>query len=328
MSQTALKEPRGLKGRAGKSAGWRWLPLLVLAWLGLLASPTIWADSVLTLALGNGPDGSLRFAGDLVRLWDQLDEPDAHRLGLKVLADPADRLRAVQERRAHFAIVDTASAVELIPRLNQVAAITILWPLLLHPLTRDAPQLEVGLPLAQDTWVFPGGEYAFQWLTERQRRLAPNTKGNPGMAAFSDFPGKLSLRGKTLLLVPAPYPALEIASAMEQGWELTPLASSVVQEMKASKAWVVSSLLPKAQYPNQTRVLELPATYLVMVGRVDLTPAMVRKMLESVYGRRQGKAIANPLFDALDDRMSAVFAPLMPFHPEAVVALNLPVRSP
>ena len=316
--------------RSHGGQGWRWM--LVLAWtllgLGVWAPGAVHAEPVVVLALGEEPNGALAFASSLVQLWARMDDPSPHRLALSILPNPVDRLRAVQKERAQFAIVDAFTALEQVPRLEQVTAMTALWPVVLHPVTRASPQLEITLPLAQETWVFSGGEYALQYLRERQRLLSPNTPGNPGKAVFAELPEKLKLGGPRLLLVPAPFPAQEIGAALEQGWELTPLASAVVQNLKSASNSVVTALLPKGVYPRQTRVLELPAAYVFLVGRADLSPLLVRKMLESVFGRRQAKGIGNPLFAALEENVSAVYASQLTFHPEAAAMLNLPKPKP
>lgn len=281
------------------------------------------AEPVLVLLTGAGPDGAGRFAGDLEQIWARRTALSNHVLSVRTRDYPEARLRDLSRGRADFAIVDIETAVSKMPRYGRVSAVAILWPILLHPLTRESGLKEISLPLTQKTWVLKSGEYAYLDISRNMVKAGQNPQKLLSLVPYEMLTETLADGQGLSLLIPAPYPTHEISRAIESGWRLTPLAGRLLDSMHKSSNWLFTANLPANTYPGQTRPIELPAAYMVLVGRTSLDNDLVEKMLDSIYRRTSAKAVVNPLFDGIDDRMNAVFAKILPFHPHTAKSYGL-----
>jgi TRAP-type uncharacterized transport system substrate-binding protein len=314
-----ILSPVDLRPRLG------WLPALVcLAGAALFASPGAEAAPVRTLWVAGTGDGSMTFAEDLAALWDSRNGPTPERLAIDVRSDPAERVRAVNRGRADLTILSVDDAARLLPEHPRAAALGVLWPLYVHALTRGGSVQSLRLPLSSPAWVLESAPFAHEGLWER---AGNGDGGRPGLELFpADWlPDALAqLRGEVLVFA-APAPLRELSEALQAdpALRLVNIDPKLVEEWRLHYPWVRTVSLSPGVYPGVRGPLELPVRYQVLVGRLELGRATVQKVLDTVYGARDGAARIDPLFGQIRADINATFSPLLPFHPIAAEALGL-----
>lgn len=265
--------------------------------------------------LGDGV-GTQRFITDLARLWRNRSRPTEEWLAGRIVAAPDARLRALARGRGDFAVIDVATASRRLSDYGQLTAIAALWPRLLHAVSRNRGVKQVALPIGHELWVLDNAAYAHRLLMELTRGKATQRR------RIHRVPSNVLLESldyarEPVVLFAAPRPLQELAEALRRDatLRLLPFAGTLLEEFKLAYPWLVTAKVGRGSYPNLARNLELPAQYLILVGRKDLPDPTVRKMIRTLYRRNSAAALINPLFGMIDGSMNAVFAELMPYHP-------------
>ncbi len=291
------------------------LPALLALLLVPLAAGPAAAEPVRTVLVDDGWSGARAFAEDLRVLWRHRYEPTPERLALRTVAPPEARLRALQRRRGDFAVVDAATAAERLADYDRVTAVAVLWPNLLHALSRNRRVREVALPPAVETWVFDNAPRVHAVL----RALAGggDGAGRLHLVPARVLPDALAYADEPLLLASLPVPAAPLSEALARrgNLRLVPFPGGLLEELKLEAPWLLTGKMGRGTYAGQGKNLELPAVYQLMLGRKELPAATVRKMLRTVYRRPGAMALFNPLFDRLSGNMNEVFGKLVSFHP-------------
>jgi hypothetical protein len=295
----------------------RLLLLLLAALLMHGLAPAAAAAPVRTALAAEEGDGSWRFLSDLSLLWRNRYEPTDELLAVRVVRGAQARLRAVNRGRGDFAVVDVGTAAAHLTDYPRLTALAVLWPDLLHAVTRNPAVHDLRMPVSAEAWVLDNAAFAFPTLLELDRAASGQT------ALLQRVPDDilvdaLDYANEPVLLFTAPTPLRELGAAMSRDprLQLLPIANKITDELKLADPWLVTGKLDRLTYPGQSRNLELPAVYEVLVGRRDLPAPTVRKVLDTVYGRANAMALFDPLFGQTDGSMNAVFAKLLPFHPE------------
>lgn len=304
------------------------LALAAVLLLGGMAASVV-AAPVRTALSSEGGDGSWRFLTDLAELWRNRYEPTAEELAVRPVAGAQARLRAVNRGRGDFAVVDVATAAQHLSEYPNLTTLAVLWPNLLQAVTRNPAAREVKLPLSAELWALDSADYAFDTLREL-------TRNDPAQAALlqrvpdSLLVDALDYGREPILLFTAPAPLQEVTEAMARDvrLQMLPFANKIVDELKLAYPWLVTEKLGRGAYSGLDRNLELPAMYVLLVGRRDLPTPTVRKVLDTVYGRSNAMALFDPLFGQTNNAMNAVFGKLLPFHPETARRFNFTPAVP
>jgi hypothetical protein len=205
-----------------------------------------------------------------------------------------------------------------------VRAIALLWPLYLHAVTRNESVQALRLPLNLPVWTLESAAFAHDGLWE----------WGTGSAASRDllevFPGDWladalgQLRGEVLLFA-APAPLREVTTELQRdpALHLVSFDPKLLEEFRARYPWLRTATLAQGIYPKLRAPMEVPVRYQVLAGRQELPDATVRKVLDTVYGARDGAAPVDPLFAQMRPENNASFSPLLPYHPVAAQVLNL-----
>lgn len=296
----------------------RLLALLLLAGalLARQALPAAAAPVRTALAAEEG-DGSWRFLSDLAQLWRNRYEPTDEQLAVRTMDGPQARLRAVNRGRGDFAVVDVRTAVQHLAEYPRLTTIAVLWPNLLYAVTRNPAVHAVQVPVPAELWALHNAGFALRTLTEM-------TRDDPAQGALLHrvpddiLVDALDYANVPIMVFTAPTPLRELQSAMSRDPRLhiLPFDNPVLDELKLAYPWLTTGKLPRLTYPGQQKNLELPAVYQVLVGRRDLPAPTVDKVLNTVYGSANATALFDPLFAQVEPGMNAVFAKLLPFHPE------------
>jgi hypothetical protein len=308
--------------------------LTALAALTLLLAllPTaraVWSAPILTLLRDQTPDGSKGFTDVLVRLWDSRTQPTPDRLAVRVVIGARQRLSVLARGRGDFAIVTAEEAAALLPEYKRLAAVAVLWPLDLIALTRNRQVNSVALPLRSEVWVLQGGDYAFHLLSELTRDK-PEQQALLSLLPAEILPDALAYADGPVLLASLPrvLPELSAALAGRSGLKVLPYGSSLLEELQLHYAWLTTDTLERGALPGLSKAQDVPALYLVMVGRRALPEGAIRKMLTTVYDRTTAATPFDPLFALINSRMNAVLSKLLPFHPVTAQVFNFPPSVP
>ena len=301
--------------------------LLTVLLSGLAASAR--AAPVRTALSAEGGDGSWRFLNDLKELWHNRYEPTAEQLAVRAVPGAEARLHAVNRGRGDFAVVDVATAAQHLSEYPNLTTVAVLWPNLLQAVSRNPAAQEVKLPVTVELWALDSAAYAFDTLRELTRK-------DPAQTALlqrvpdSMLVDALDYSRVPILLFTAPAPLEEVTAAMARDGtlQMLPIGNKIVDELKLAYPWLVTEKLGRGAYSGLDRNLELPAVYMVLVGRRDLPAATVRKALDTVYGRSNAMALFDPLFGQTNSAMNAVFAKLLPFHPVTARRFNFTPAVP
>jgi hypothetical protein len=317
--------PKLRRCRAGLLLG------VVLALCGAVpaAVPPAQAAPVRTVLSAEGGDGSWRFLSDLALLWRNRYDPTPEQLVVRPVPDAEMRLRDVNRGRGDFAVVDVGTAVAHLSEYPNLTTLAVLWPNLLQALSRNPAARELKLPLPAELWVLDSADYAYPTL----RAL---TRNDPASAArVQRVPqdvliDALDYSSEPILLFTAPAPLREVSEAMQRDGRLQmlPIANKINDELKLAQPWLVTEKLGRGAYPGLDRNVELPAVYMLLVGRRDLPAPTARKVLDTVYGRASAMALFDPLFGLTNGSMNAVYAKLLPFHPETARRFNFTPSVP
>ena len=157
----------------------------------------------------------------------------------------------------------------------------------------------------------------------------PEETGQPARGrGDTEQPAQEPVRSK-LLLFSAPAPLAQVVRVMEEvpSLRLVPVAGNLVEELRLRFPWLQTETLPRGAYPGMKSRLLLPVRYQLIVGRRDLAPATVEKMLISLYRRRGATAPFNPLFSMLNEKLNAIFTELIPYHPVTAEFLGFARRT-
>ena len=317
----------------GRAPDWRLarlLPLLAVAALLLHGwAPGAAAAPVRTALVSGQGDGAWRFFSDLAELWRSRFEPTPEQLALQRVPGALERLRGVSRGRGDFAIVDAETAAGHLAEFPRLTALAVLWPELLHAVTRGPVPREVSLPVAAELWALDSAAFAFDTFSELAHADAAQT------ALLQRMPDDLLLDALDyaqgpILVFSAPAPLLQLLEAQRRDprLRLLPIANRIVDEMKLAHPWLVTGKVGRSTYPGLERNLELPAVFQILVGRRDLPVLTVRKVLDTVYVRANAMALFDPLFGQTDSSMNAFFGKLMSFHPETARRFNFTPSVP
>lgn len=302
--------------------------LLILGFLLVLpAVPS--AEPVVTVLRGGAADVSGWFLEDLARIWRRSNKPSGHRLAAREVAELPRRLRILERGRAHFAILDAASAIRILGEHLNLAAVGLLWPNYLHALGRGTGSPTLGLPLRERLDIAQSAGYVFTGLSEWAEGRAGQAELLKQLEA-GEAPPLLAGDGDGVMLYSAPAPWDETLQLLESRPDLHLLRFSnrFMEELKLLYPWLLSETLPKGSYPGMTRDWIMPAWRPVMVGRRDLEPVIVQKMVRTLYRSNPALKKANPLFRVLDSKVNEAFSKLLPFHPVAAKAYNFQSTKP
>jgi len=303
--------------------------LLLAAPLMTAAAPRALAAPVRTALAAEAGDGSWRFLTDLAQLWRNRYDPADDLLAVRAMDGAQARLRAVNRGRGDLTVVDAATAAAHLSEYPRLTAIAVLWPNLLQAVTRNPAVQELKLPLSAETWTLHNAEFAYQALGELTHDDAAQT------ALLQRVPDdilvdSLDYANGPILLFTSPTPLRELTAAMNRDprLQLLPIDGKIMDELKLADPWLTTGKLPRGSYPNQTRNLELPAVYQILVGRRDLPVPTVLKVLDTVYGSGNAMALFDPLFAQVNSSMNAVFGKLLPFHPVTAKRFNFTPSVP
>jgi hypothetical protein len=290
-----------------------------------LALPGAVAEGVpvFTVLTGAETAGAEEFLRDLGTVWKHLHHPIVGLLAANAVDDPERRLRLLERGRGHFAIIDTPLAIRKLAEHPSLVAIGLLWPEYLHVLTADPKLRSLELPLRRKLTVSPSARYVYDALLE----WSQDKPNQAGLLALGEAPDPyFALPEDGVWVFSAPAPTEEVAAVLTDNSELRLLSVSprLVEELRLLFPWLQTERLPRGAYPEVRGKLELPVRHLLMVGRRDLAPPAVQKMLRSLYDRKRAVAPFNPLFATLDEKLNVVFAKLVPYHPVAAKALAFP----
>ncbi len=308
----------------------RLLPLLAAAALLLHGLAPAGAAAPLRTALVSGQgDGAWRFLSDLAELWRNRSEPTPEQLAIQRVPGALERLRLVSRGRGDFAIVDAETAAGHLAEFPRLTALAVLWPDLLHAVTRNPAVRELKLPVAAELWALDSADFAYDTLSEL-------THDEPAQTALLQrMPDDLLLDAldyaqEPVVLFSAPTPLLQLLDAQRRDprLRLLPIANHIVDEMKLAHPWLVTGKVGRSTYPGLERNLELPAVFQILVGRRELPAPTVRKVLDTVYGRANAMALFDPLFGQTDSAMNAFFGKLMSVHPETARRFNFTPSVP
>jgi TRAP-type uncharacterized transport system substrate-binding protein len=304
------------------------LPAAIAAWL-LATAPAAAAAPVRTALAEVAGDGSWRFLVDLAELWHSRYEPTAEQLAVRPVPGAEARLRAVARGRADFAVVDARTAAERLAAYPRLTAVAVLWPNLLHAVTRNPAARELALAGETEVWVLDSAGFAYDTLAELARN-DPRRQERLYRMPENLLRDALDYSREPLLVFTAPAPVRELEELLRRdaGLRIVPVANKLVEELKLGHPWLVSENLGRGAYPGLERNLELPAVYQILVGRRDLPAPTVHKVLSTVYGRSNVMALFDPLFGQTDGRLNAVFGKLMPFHAETARRFNFTPSVP
>lgn len=301
------------------------LVLLLAPALGVWPAPARGAQ-VRSLLVGPDNGASERFARDLQQLWAYRNTPTPERLRVRVGGDAAARLREVRRGRAHFAVVDVAAAARELPAQAGLAAVVVLWPRVLHAVTRNTEATRFTLPPAAEVWVLDP--------TSQARNLLAAAAGSNAGWLLPTPPDvlmdALQYAETPLLVVPGPVGMEPLREGLSRWADLRLLAwdPELLEALGLERPWLVTHTVRPYTYPGQTRQLELPARHEVLVARRDLSAETVRKMLETLYPDDPALLPDSPLFNGLEPRLNAVFAELFSFHPTTAEALGFAQEQP
>jgi hypothetical protein len=225
--------------------------------------------------------------------------------------------------------VDAATAAAQLSDAGRLTAVAVLWPTLVHVLSRNPAVREMKLPPPAETWVF-GETQALHGVLREQMNAGQGDPATLAAMPMTMLRDALDYAETPVLLFPAPAPLLEVAEALgrDPSLRMLPFSAPLLEELKLDAPWLLTGTLGPGSYPGLKSTLELPAVYQILVGRRDLPDASVRKMIETLYRRTNAMAMFDPLFGKLDSRMNAVFAKLMPFHPVTARAFNFTPSIP
>jgi TRAP-type uncharacterized transport system substrate-binding protein len=303
------------------------LPLLAALLAG--GASVAAAAPLRTALVAEQGDGSWRFLSDLAQLWRNRYEPTPEQLLVRAVPGALARLRAVSRGRGDFAVVDAATATAHLGDYPRLAAIAVLWPDLLHAVTRNPAVHELSLPVPAELWALDNAAFAYQTLGDLSRN-DPAHKALLSRVPDDILPDALDYANGPIVLFTAPTPLRELYVAMgkDPRLQLLPIGNKLMDELKLAWPWLTTDKLERLTYPGQSRNLELPAVYEILVGRRDLPVPTVRKVLNTAYGSASAMALFDPLFGQVDGRMNAVFGKLLPFHPETARRFNFTPSVP
>ncbi|MBI4082851.1 MAG: hypothetical protein HY423_09600 [Candidatus Lambdaproteobacteria bacterium] len=276
------------------------------------------------LWLPGGAGGEGPFAEELAQLWRRGNRPTLERLALAPIADAVSALAALRRGRGDFAIVDVATAFETLGEPKGLAAIGVLWPELLHAVTRGRGLRIVELPLKGPVRVAPNARYAFDALVEWSQEQ-PEQLGLLHLQQAGDAERPAPQPDEVLLLSGAP-PIEGLAAALGTSGNdrrLIPISTRMVEELKLIYPWLQTAPLLRGAYPTLDSNMELPARYLVMVSRRSLPDPTVQKMLTTLYEKGRAVSPYDPRFGEIQGARNQLFAKLLPYHPLAARVLRL-----
>lgn len=273
------------------------------------------AEALLTLLRSPEPDGGEQFARHLKTWWSNINDPSSDRLRIGSAKNDIAALQKLSRNRGHFAIVSAQTAARNLRKYPKLTTIGILWPTLLHALSRNPSIKQVGLTPSTEYWMFQADTYAYQWL-KRVHAKRPEASRRIRMVSPTDWLEALNDEDEAVLLISAPARVAEITLAMsdDETLRMVPFSQRFYESITKMK-WLVDGLLAARTYPRMPKVMEAPAHYRVLVGRKDLPDAAVKKMLLGLYAKQSAKRQAFPLFGDINGKMNKRFARFLSFHP-------------
>ncbi|MCZ6646559.1 MAG: hypothetical protein O7B79_10000 [SAR324 cluster bacterium] len=336
----------------------RLLPLVIAMLMTMVCPASPWAAPVYTVIAGSSEPGTAKFLADLSRIWRLMHTPTADRLAVITVDRPGLRLQRLSRGRGHFAVIDTAVAARELANHEGLAAVALLWPGYLHAIASSGGPPVLRLPLSAELSIAENARYVYEGLMEwsegrpEQQELLRLVPGGPELLDRKNSGGTLSdqqtdqsgqavrERGDSelpaqeqdrsgLLLFTAPAPLARVVRVMEEdpSLRLVPVAGNLVEELRLRFPWLQTETLPRGAYPGMNSRLVLPVRYQLIVGRRDLAPATVEKMLVSIYRRKGAAAPINPLFSMLNEKLNAIFTELFPYHPVTADFLGFAPRT-
>ncbi len=225
-------------------------------------------------------------------------------------------MRELERGRAHFAIIESHVAVQMLGGLDRLAAIGLLWPNYLHVIGRKSGATDLRIPLTQKLLITESALYVFEALSE----LSLDKKGQWELVELAK-PGVQPLEragdGDVTVLFSAPAPLEGVLKMLTErdDLQLLRVSNNLAEEMKLRFPWLQTEILPRNSYPGINRNWVLPVWHHLMVGRRNLSVETVEKMLKTIYGNNRAVRASNPLFRSLNGKLNETFAKLIPFHP-------------
>lgn len=292
------------------------MTVLAAALLGAVLPRPAAAAPVYTLLTDAAEDIPRNFAADLAQLWKERIVPAPAHLALKRSGASGERLRSLSRGRGHFTIVDVETAASRLPEYPRLTAVAVLWPNLLHALSRKPGRTLMRTGIRDEVWVFDNAPYPYPILSE----LNPGPREGEGGAVLLEaglIPDALDYADGPVMLVSFPPGDERLARVLRKdpSLRLLPFSQRLLEEFKLNAPWLLTETLRKGGYPGLKKNLEVPALYRVLVGRRDLPDSAVEKMLAVLYESRRSMVMFNPLFGRLNPKLNAVFAKLISFHP-------------
>ena len=269
---------------------------------------------------------SAEFFQELGEAWRVQVQDHPALLAASPLEGARNRLRLLWRRRAHFAVVPLREALSQMDGLPGLGAVGVLWPEVLHALTRAENARQAAIPAAQETWFFEDAAFPQTLFRPGAAANRPNAQ-YPALVPADLLAEALEYGSDIVLLVTAPPGAAFLAQALraDPALHLIPFEKSLLATWPRANPWMIVEPWPKEAYPSLEKPLELPAVFQVLLARKDLPAEDVLKMLASLYGVNPGAVRANPLFGLLSAERNATFQSILPFHP--VAAEWLPIKT-
>ena len=297
------------------------LALMIVAGSALLLEPLhAFARPVMRLQFDRKDANQAAFVESLEKAWVRGQYPYDAALAGSEGSEGYIRVRAVARGRAHFALVSSALKKD-IENEPGVTVISVLWPELLHALTWNPSLKEVRQPLAGEIWLFDSPHFppgSLNVVGNNPRSATEPVSRTDWDLAHDALEAGAQAAGPLYLLT-APLGTREITVALHAsaGLQLVPFQDRLVKNLSNNWNWVSSELVPANTYPRQPRAMELPASYVLLIGQAGLPPQAVGKMLDILLSTRSGLERLHPAFAQIDEKRNKGFLTRMPFHPTA-----------